>query len=76
MHALYLGVVLLFLNLWFNEKYNTNEFSLFQEKHKAEKMYLNMKIPHFKTRPPKKLENFTEWKAAELRYLIMYSSFN
>jgi hypothetical protein len=68
MHAVYLNVVLHFLVYWFDEKYKNHNFSLYFKLKTANQIHLGLKIPHDKSRPPRDLQNFSDWKASELRY--------
>ena len=72
MHALCLNIFLHFLLYWFTSKYSQYNFSLFSKKEEIEKHYLKFKFPYFNTRPARKLENFGDWKAIELRSDIVH----
>lgn len=73
MHAICLNIFKHFLIYWFTNKYSSYSFSLFRHLKDIEKHYLNLKFPYFKSRPPRKLEDFDNWKAIELRlYFLIF----
>lgn len=77
MHALCLNIFKHFLTYWFSSKYSTQPFSLYIKKNIIEKHYLQLKFPYFKNRAPRKLEDFDDWKAVELRsYLTIVTIIN
>ena len=67
MHAVCLNIFKHFLSYWFNSQYVKTSFSLYHQRKEVQKHYLSLKFPYFKTRPPRKLKNFDDWKAIELR---------
>jgi len=40
---------------------------LYGKRTDLERQYMRYKFPHFKDRKPRKLEDFDDWKAVELR---------
>ena len=67
MHTVCLNVFKHFITYWFEEQYKENRFSLYLRKQKVEDHYKECTFPHFKTRKARKLEEFKDWKAIELR---------
>jgi len=51
----------------FSEIYAKEKFSYIEKKSLIERAFLSIKYPHFKSRGPRKLEDFNNWKAAEFR---------
>jgi len=67
MHGICLNIFKHFATYWFTEKWSSYNFSLFQKKDEIEQNYLQLKFPYFKTRKPRRLEDFDDWKAIEYR---------
>jgi len=67
MHAVCLNIGKHFMTYWFSEKYNTKKFSLFHRKTEIERHLKKLKFPHYKTRKPRNLEEFEDWKAVEFQ---------
>ena len=67
MHGICLNICKHFMSYWFSEKYNSHTFSLYQKKAEIQKHLNEFKFPHFKTRRPRNLDDFEDWKAVEFR---------
>ena len=67
MHAVCLNIFKHFLTYWLTPQYAKQSFSIYHKRKEIQKHYLSLKFPYFKTRPPRKLKDFDNWKATELR---------
>ena len=75
MHLIFLGVVRLLLNLWFNVANTLQEFSIYKYVEVVDDRLLKIKPSHFITRPPRTIsDDLKFWKAAELRSWFFYYS--
>lgn len=75
MHLLCLGLVRMLLNLWFNVKHATSDFSISKFVAIVDDRLENLKMPHFILRQPRSItEHLKFWKATELRAWFFYYS--
>lgn len=73
MHAIYLNVWLHMMKLWWSPFYSDKPFSLYKYIDEASILSKSFSYPHSKiARLPRKLDNFEDWKAGELRDWLFY----
>lgn len=74
MHAVLLGVVRQFLELWFGSKYSDEAFSVRKQLSSADQILLGIKPPEGISRTPRTLVESCRWKASECRSWLLYYS--
>ena len=74
MHAVLLGVVRMFLDLWFGSKWSAAPFSIRGSLTQVDNRLLNIRPPHDLSRTPRTLADFKQWKASECRNWLLYYS--
>lgn len=73
MHAVLLGVMLMFLTLWTNSKNHLEPFYLSKDtRSQIDKILETITPPDDVTRTPRKLSQLNDWKASELRAFLIY----
>ena len=74
MHAVLLGVVRMFLELWFSSKWSSAPFSIRGSMGRVDSRLLAIKPPQDISRTPRSLLDGKQWKASECRnWLLFYS---
>ena len=74
MHCVYQGVMNKLINLWFNVEHNSHPSSLLTFSNIIDKRMKNITPPLFATRMPRKISEYSYWKASELKtFLLVYS---
>ena len=74
MHAVLLGVVRQFLDLWFSSKWSSFRFSLRGNLRVADSRLLGVRPPQDLSRTPRTLRDGSHWKASECRNWLLYYS--
>jgi hypothetical protein len=76
MHAVFLGVVKLYLDLWLNTKFHGSNWYISNKVKEIDKKLLALRPPSDVKRLPRTVSKYTTWKAAECRnWLLFYSLF-
>ena len=74
MHAVLLGVVRMFLELWFGAKWNSASFSIRGSQARVDERLSSIRPPQDISRTPRSLSDAKQWKASECRnWLLFYS---
>ncbi|XP_043205523.1 uncharacterized protein LOC122372406 [Amphibalanus amphitrite] len=74
MHAILLGVVRQFLDLWFSSKWSSSPFSIRSSLREADDRLMAVRPPQDLSRTPRTLRDSAHWKASECRNWLLYYS--
>ena len=74
MHAVLLGVVRMFLALWFGSKWSAAPFSMRGSMARIDDRLLAIRPPQDISRTPRTLSDAKQWKASECRNWLLYYS--
>lgn len=75
MHCVLLGVVRMFISLWFQSKYSKRPWYLGKKTKLVISRLLSIKPPEYITRTPRSVKQWRYWKASELRAWLLFYSF-
>lgn len=74
MHLAYLGVTKKLIKLWFSSQYHDQQFSLHRFKELVDNSLMGITPPGYVARLPRRITDVSNWKAAELKYFLLYYS--